>query len=76
MEFERLLYISSRIMTRLRQRIVEDMQLPSLAEKTQAAYVRAVRPLAEQTLPSVNKARLGRGSKDSRITFRLRVASR
>ncbi len=34
-------------MTRLRQRMVEDMQLRGLSEKTQEAYVRAVRQLAE-----------------------------
>ena len=34
-------------MTPLRQRMVEDMQLRGLSEKTQEAYVRAVRQLAE-----------------------------
>ncbi len=34
-------------MTPLRQRMVEDMQLRSLSKKTQEAYVRAVRQLAE-----------------------------
>ena len=34
-------------MTRLRQRMVEDMQLRGLSEKTQEAYVRVVRQLAE-----------------------------
>jgi len=34
-------------MTRLRQRMVEDMQLHGLSEKTQEAYVGAVRQLAE-----------------------------
>ena len=34
-------------MTVLRQRMIEDMQLRGLAEKTQNAYVRAVRQLAE-----------------------------
>ena len=34
-------------MTRLRQRMVEDMQLRGLSEETQEAYVRAVRQLAE-----------------------------
>jgi integrase/recombinase XerD len=34
-------------MTVLRQRMVEDMQLRGLAEKTQDAYLRAVRQLAE-----------------------------
>ena len=34
-------------MTPLRQRMVEDMQLRSLSEKTQEAYVRAARQLAE-----------------------------
>jgi len=34
-------------MTPLRQRMVEDMQLRGLSEKTQDAYVRAVRQLAE-----------------------------
>ncbi len=33
-------------MTPLRQRMVEDMQLRGLSEKTQEAYVRAVRQLA------------------------------
>ena len=34
-------------MTPLRQRMVEDMQLRDLSEKTQEAYVRAARQLAE-----------------------------
>jgi integrase/recombinase XerD len=34
-------------MTRLRQRMIEDMQLRGLSAKTQDAYVRAVRQLAE-----------------------------
>ena len=34
-------------MTALRQRMIEDMQLRGLAERTQAAYVAAVRQLAE-----------------------------
>ncbi len=34
-------------MTPLRQRMVEDMQLRGLSEKTQDGYVRAVRQLAE-----------------------------
>jgi integrase/recombinase XerD len=34
-------------MTPLRQRMIEDMQLRGLSEKTQEAYVRAVRQLAE-----------------------------
>ena len=34
-------------MTALRQRMIEDMQLRGLSEKTQEAYVRAVRQLAE-----------------------------
>jgi hypothetical protein len=34
-------------MTKLRQRMIEDMQLRGLAEKTQDAYLRAVRQLAE-----------------------------
>ena len=34
-------------MTTLRQRMIEDLQLRGLAEKTQDAYVRAVRQLAE-----------------------------
>ena len=34
-------------MTALRQRMVEDMQLRGLSEKTQEGYVRAVRQLAE-----------------------------
>ena len=34
-------------MNPLRQRMVEDMQLRGLSEKTQEAYVRAVRQLAE-----------------------------
>ena len=34
-------------MTPLRQRMVEDMQLRGLSKKTQEAYVRAVRQLAE-----------------------------
>jgi len=34
-------------MTALRQRMIEDMQLRGLADKTQAAYLRAVRQLAE-----------------------------
>ena len=34
-------------MTLLRQKMIEDMQLRGLAEKTQAAYLRAVRQLAE-----------------------------
>jgi integrase/recombinase XerD len=34
-------------MTPLRQKMIEDMQLQGLAESTQAAYVRAVRQLAE-----------------------------
>lgn len=34
-------------MTALRQRMIEDLQLRGLAEKTQVAYVRAVRQLAE-----------------------------
>jgi integrase/recombinase XerD len=34
-------------MTHLRQRMIEDLQLRGLSEKTQAAYVRAVRQLAE-----------------------------
>lgn len=34
-------------MTHLRQRMIEDMQLRSLSENTQIAYVRAVRQLAE-----------------------------
>ncbi len=34
-------------MTQLRQRMIEDMQLRSLAENTQMAYVRAVRQFAE-----------------------------
>ncbi len=34
-------------MTQLRQRMIEDLQLRSLAPKTQDAYVRAVRLLAE-----------------------------
>ena len=34
-------------MTPLRQRMIEDMQLRGLSEKTQAAYVLAVRQLAE-----------------------------
>ena len=33
--------------THLRQRMIEDMQLRGLAERTQAAYVAAVRQLAE-----------------------------
>ena len=33
-------------MTRLRQRMIEDMQLRGLSPGTQAAYVRAVRDLA------------------------------
>ncbi|MFQ5923406.1 MAG: tyrosine-type recombinase/integrase [Anaerolineales bacterium] len=36
-------------MTRLRERMLEDLQLRSLSEKTQDAYVRAVRQLAEHT---------------------------
>ena len=35
-------------MTVLRQRMIEDMQLRGLAERTQVAYVRAVRRLAER----------------------------
>ena len=34
-------------MTRLRQRMIEDMQLRGLAENTQIAYIQAVRQLAE-----------------------------
>ena len=34
-------------MTRLRQRMIEDMQLRGLSERTQESYVRAVRQLAE-----------------------------
>ncbi len=34
-------------MTALRQKMVEDMQLRSLAETTQDSYARAVRQLAE-----------------------------
>ena len=34
-------------MNPLRQRMIEDMQLRSLSENTQIAYVRAVRQLAE-----------------------------
>jgi len=34
-------------MTRLRQRMIEDLQLRGLSEKTQDAYVRAVRQLSE-----------------------------
>lgn len=34
-------------MTKLRQRMIEDMQLRGLSELTQEAYVRAVRQLAE-----------------------------
>ena len=34
-------------MTRLRQRMIEDMQLRGFAEKTQEAYLRCVRQLAE-----------------------------
>jgi len=33
--------------TPLRQRMIEDMQLRGLSEKTQESYVRAVRQLAE-----------------------------
>jgi len=55
---------------------VEDRKLRGLAEKTQATYVDVVRPLAEHTVPTVKKAGLSRGSKDSRITFRLPVTSR
>ena len=35
-------------MTPLRQRMIEDLQLRGLSERTQELYVRAVRPLAEQ----------------------------
>jgi len=35
-------------MTPLRQRMIEDLQLRGLSERTQERYVRAVRPLAEQ----------------------------
>lgn len=34
-------------MTQLRQRMIEDMQLRGLSPRTQEAYVRAVRQLAE-----------------------------
>jgi integrase/recombinase XerD len=34
-------------MTHLRQRMLEDLQLRSLSERTQEMYVRAVRQLAE-----------------------------
>ncbi len=34
-------------MTRLRERMLEDLQLRGLSEKTQEAYLRAVRQLAE-----------------------------
>jgi len=34
-------------MTPLRQKMIEDMQLQGLSERTQAAYVRVVRHLAE-----------------------------
>jgi hypothetical protein len=34
-------------MTHLRQRMIEDMQLRGFAEKTQDAYLRAVRQLAD-----------------------------
>jgi hypothetical protein len=34
-------------MSELRQRMLEDMQLRGLVEKTQQAYIRAVRQLAE-----------------------------
>ena len=34
-------------MTRIRQRMIEDMQLRGLSEKTQDSYLRAVRQLAE-----------------------------
>jgi integrase/recombinase XerD len=34
-------------MTPLRQRMIEDLQLRGLSRKTQDAYVRAVRQLAE-----------------------------
>jgi len=34
-------------MTRLRQRMIEDLQLRGLSERTQESYVRAVRQLAE-----------------------------
>jgi hypothetical protein len=40
-------------MNPLRQRMVEDMQLRGLSEKTQDAYVRAVRQLAEHCGKSV-----------------------
>ncbi len=34
-------------MTKLRQRMIEDMQLRGLSEKTQESYLRSVRQLAE-----------------------------
>ena len=39
-------------MTHLRQRMIEDLQLRGLSEKTQKAYVRAVRQLAEHSAKS------------------------
>ena len=39
-------------MTHLRQRMIEDLQLRGLSEKTQKAYVRAVRQLAEHYVKS------------------------
>ena len=34
-------------MTKLRQRMIEDMQLRGLSQKTQESYLRSVRQLAE-----------------------------
>lgn len=42
-------------MTALRQRMIEDMQLRGLSEKTQESYVRAVRQLAEHYAKSLDQ---------------------
>ena len=46
-------------MTSLRQRMIEDMQLRGLSEKTQDCYARAVRQLAEVRLGIGGLGRLG-----------------
>ena len=42
-------------MTPLRQRMIEDLQLRSLSERTQEMYVRAVRQLAEHSHKSPDR---------------------